>query len=256
MSTAAQQHANQQNAKLSTGPRTSEGKLRSSLNAIKHGLFAQDPLVPGEDPEAFEEHVCETLRDLQPCSYTEEQLAEQIADISWRLKRHSRIEAAVITEFYDDAAAQPSNQGSNKDLIGKALAHHNRLDALNRLSRYEGQLSRRYHRSLKEFHDTRQRRIRGLNLSAAFGRQAAKLRAEQSKSEQPGSEQSGSKQSANNASPFKKTEPTQSLVILLESIAPMSAPASDPAPIDPPISNHHPIHQESPGPVANMEAKK
>ncbi len=141
MATAAQQRANQENAKHSTGPRTAEGKQHSSQNALKHGLCALDPLIPGEDPEAFQEHFCEIELDLKPCSAIESNLVDQIADVSWRLKRLSRIEAALITTFYDATAEKPLNQDNDTDqLLGKALAHHNRLDALNRLSRYEAQL--------------------------------------------------------------------------------------------------------------------
>ena len=242
MATAAQQRANQENAQHSTGPRTAEGKQRSSQNALKHGLCALDPLIPGEDPDAFQQHFCEIELDLQPASAIESNLVEQIADISWRLKRLSRIEAAVITAFYDATAEQPHNQGNHTDqLLGKALAHHNRLDALNRLSRYEAQLSRRYHRALKEFRDTRQRRIRGLNLSGAFGRLAAKL--------QP-------KQPANTGDKSKNTEPTQSIATLLESIAPMDGPVPDPDPSTPAITNFHQIHPKPPGRIANLEAGK
>ena len=104
MATAAQQRANEENAQHSTGPRTAAGKQRSSQNALKHGLCALDPLVPGEDPEAFQQHFCEIELDLRPASAIESQLVEQIADVSWRLKRLSRIEAAVITAFYDATA--------------------------------------------------------------------------------------------------------------------------------------------------------
>ena len=219
MATAAQQQANKENAQHSTGPRTAEGKQRSSQNALKHGLCALDPLIPGEDPEAFQEHFCEIELDLQPASVIESQLVEQIADISWRLKRLSRIEAAVITAFYDATAEQPSNQGNDTDqLLGKALAHDNRLAALNRLGRYEAQLSRRYHRAIKEFRDLRKERIRSLNFSGAFGRLAAKL--------QPA-------QAASTGNKPKNTEPTQSIATLLESIAPMNGPASDPNPSTP-----------------------
>ncbi len=122
MATAAQQRANQENAQHSTGPRTAEGKQRSSQNALKHGLCALDPLIPGEDPEAFELHFEEIDLDLKPCSAIESHLVDQIADISWRLKRLSRIEAAVITAFYDATAEQPLNQGNDTDqLLGKAL---------------------------------------------------------------------------------------------------------------------------------------
>ena len=242
MATAAQQRANQENAQHSTGPRTTEGKQRSSQNAIKHGLCALDPLIPGEDPEAFQQHFCEIELDLQPATAIESNLVEQIADVSWRLKRLSRIEAAVITAFYDATAEQSLNQGNDTDqLLGKALAHHDRLDALNRLSRYEAQLSRRYHRALKEFRDLRKERIRSLNFSGAFGRLAAKLRPEQS---------------ADTGNKSKNTEPTQSIATLLESIAPMNGPANDPDPSTPTITNLHQIHQESPGHTANLEAGK
>ena len=242
MSTAAQQQANKQNAKHSTGPRTAEGKQRSSRNALKHGLCALDPLIPGEDPEAFQEHFCEIELDLKPATAIESNLVEQIADVSWRLKRLSRIEAAVITAFYDATAEQPLNQGNDTDqLLGTALAHDNRLAALNRLSRYEAQLSRRYHRALKEFRDLRKERIRSLNFSGAFGRLAAKLRPEQS---------------ADTGNKSKSTEPTQSIATLLESIAPMNGPANDPDPSTPAITNFHQIHAESPGQVANPEANK
>ncbi len=242
MATAAQQRANKEKAKHSTGPRTAEGKQRSSQNALKHGLCALDPLIPGEDPDAFQQHFCEIELDLQPASAIESNVVEQIADISWRLKRLSRIEAAVITAFYDATAEQPLNQDNDTDqLLGKALAHHDRLDALNRLSRYEAQLSRRYHRALKEFRDLRKERIRSLNFSGAFGRRAAKPRPEQS---------------ANTSNKSKNTEPTQSIATLLESIAPMNGPANDPDPSTPAITNFHQIHQESPDSTTNLEATK
>ena len=242
MSTAAQQRANKENAKHSTGPRTTEGKQRSLRNSLKHGLCALDPLIPGEDPEAFQEHFCEIELDLRPASAIESNLVEQIADVSWRLKRLSRIEAALITEFYDAAAEQPRNQGNDTDqLLGKALADDKHLAALNRLGRYEEQLSRRYHRALKEFRDLRKERIRSLNFSGAFGRLAAKL--------QP-------QQPASTGNESKNTEPTQSVATLLESIAPMNSPASDTGPSTPAITNLHPIHQETPGSIANLEARK
>ena len=135
MSTAAQQQANKENAQHSTGPRTDEGKQRTSQNALKHGLYATDPLIRGEDPDDFYQHGAELEYQLRPANAVEEDLVEQIIDITWRLKRCARIESAVINELYDTVAEQPQNHDKDPDqLLGKALTHN---DALSRHSRRE-----------------------------------------------------------------------------------------------------------------------
>ena len=46
--------ANRANSELSTGPRTEEGKARSSQNSLKHGAFSKSILLPGESQEEFD----------------------------------------------------------------------------------------------------------------------------------------------------------------------------------------------------------
>jgi len=58
MSTAAQIAANQANAQSSTGPKSEDGKKRSSLNALKTGLTGRTVLMPGDDAKAYQDHVC------------------------------------------------------------------------------------------------------------------------------------------------------------------------------------------------------
>jgi len=46
--------ANRQNARKSTDPRTVEGKQRSSLNALRHGLASVSILAPRRGEDAWE----------------------------------------------------------------------------------------------------------------------------------------------------------------------------------------------------------
>jgi len=47
MSTRKQRLANKRNAQSSTGPKSDEGKHRSAQNALKHGTYALESVIPG-----------------------------------------------------------------------------------------------------------------------------------------------------------------------------------------------------------------
>ena len=49
MTTKKQIEANKQNALVSTGPLTAEGKALVSQNAVKHGIFAKDLIITTGD---------------------------------------------------------------------------------------------------------------------------------------------------------------------------------------------------------------
>jgi hypothetical protein len=52
MASEAQMRANQENALKSTGPTSVEGKKKSSMNAVTHGILSNITALPGED-ESF-----------------------------------------------------------------------------------------------------------------------------------------------------------------------------------------------------------
>ena len=60
MATDAQIKANQENAQKSTGPTSVEGKKKSSMNAVTHGIFSNIAILPGED-EAFIQKLREDI---------------------------------------------------------------------------------------------------------------------------------------------------------------------------------------------------
>ena len=152
MSTPAQIEANRRNAQQSTGPRTAEGKEKSSRNATKFGLFCRHVLLPDED-----EAELEALRDgiharLRPADALEQLYVDRIVSSSWRLQRALSGEAALFARWkrYRDHATPPEVLAAEfgvKDLdrlqkhiaalersMDKALAELTRLQKLRRES--------------------------------------------------------------------------------------------------------------------------
>jgi hypothetical protein len=99
--TGAQLEARKENAQKSTGPRTAEGKRRSSQNARKHGLYSNAnffwdaALALGEDPRDFERLLKGLVLARQPADTLEMVLVEDIALLVWKKARLDRAEAAV-----------------------------------------------------------------------------------------------------------------------------------------------------------------
>ncbi|MHC5163285.1 MAG: hypothetical protein ACYSO4_09275 [Planctomycetota bacterium] len=92
--------ANRQNALLSTGPRTSEGKAIASQNAVKHGLRSDSTVIPGETPEEFDQFRRLLLDDLSPVGAMEVFLADRIVAGFWKLRRAGRIETEMIRALH------------------------------------------------------------------------------------------------------------------------------------------------------------
>jgi hypothetical protein len=90
--------ANRANAELSTGPRSAEGKQRSSLNAMKHGLTGRTVVLPKENKEEYLAFAKRIVDSLDPETPVEEELAQCIADQYWRLRRVKAIEDGLVEQ--------------------------------------------------------------------------------------------------------------------------------------------------------------
>ena len=97
--------ANRINAQKSTGPRTDEGKARSSMNALKHGLAAQAALLPGEDPEELRLLAESMEAHLRPADPVQRILVQRVVALAWKLRRVARAEEAEATRINVDAVA-------------------------------------------------------------------------------------------------------------------------------------------------------
>ena len=177
MPTRAQVKANRNNAKKSTGPRTEEGKTRSAKNALKHGLLARDTVLPGEDPADFDSQLSALEADIQPANSLEFELVRQIADAQWRMRRLTRLETGFLaaaladkrrlTEKYHPERLRPGYDGETL-LLGSAML--DRTEAFVHLARYDGHLSRRFFRAVKQLADLRrdERKAREARPSAGY----------------------------------------------------------------------------------------
>ena len=141
MSTTAQILANRQNAELSCGPVTAEGRARASQNATKFGLFSVANFVRREEQQIFNEFESGYLLELSPASPLEQTLAREIIHAAWRLRRCADLEVAPPQELDDES-----------------------LDRLQvSIDRARSAAQRTFHRSLKEL-----RRLQGERLYATF----------------------------------------------------------------------------------------
>jgi len=96
MTSFKQIEANRRNALKSTGPRSEEGKQRSSRNALRHGLTAETVVEPLEDPEDYKLFEEAIAAEYDGESAVERELVLRLASLLWRLRRASAIEATLF----------------------------------------------------------------------------------------------------------------------------------------------------------------
>ena len=162
MPTKAQINANRNNAKKSTGPRSEEGKARVAKNALKHGLLARDAVLPSEDLADFDSQLSALEADIQPANSLESELVRQIADAQWRMRRLTRLETGFLAaslaatrrlmERLHPDSLQPGYDGETL-LLGSGMI--DKTQTLVHLARYDGHLSRRFFRAIKQLRDLR-----------------------------------------------------------------------------------------------------
>ncbi len=141
MSTPKQIAANRANAKKSTGPRTTDGKRKVRVNALRHGLNGRTVVIPADDLETYKTHVKTLTASLKPETPEETQLAALIADNYWRLQRIQSIEDGIFAmQFAEGETLADSPYVDTTLNQAKAfLAHSHEIE---RLTLYESRIQR------------------------------------------------------------------------------------------------------------------
>jgi hypothetical protein len=143
MTTKKQIAANRRNAKKSTGPKTPEGKARSSQNRMTHGLLSRQVLLREEDPELFRAVQGQVWEELRPVGELETYLAARVVAGIWRMNRVARIEASL----FNDSPIRALGDDIGIGAVFRADCAHG-ANAFYRLCRYETTIDRGIHRAL------------------------------------------------------------------------------------------------------------
>ncbi len=150
MPTQKQLEANRRNATKSTGPRTRAGKALSSRNALRHGLCAEQVLLPYEDEGEYERLGEQLIDDFSPVGALETTLVQTLAADLWRIGRIRKIEVGVLAwqlheiesnrayqraEDYEDVAGSSMDLTiittiiTDREKYDEAMAAHSRAEA-------------------------------------------------------------------------------------------------------------------------------
>jgi hypothetical protein len=96
MTSLQQIESNRRNALRSTGPKSAAGKLRSSKNAVRHGLTAETVIEPLEDPQEYKVFEQTVTADYNAETAIERELVLRLASLLWRLRRSTLIETGLL----------------------------------------------------------------------------------------------------------------------------------------------------------------
>ena len=94
-----QLQANRLNAKKSTGPRTLRGKAVSRFNALYHGIYASQEVIPGEDHVDLQNLATLYTLRWDPQLPEERCLVDTLTACEWQLRRCRRVDAALWKHF-------------------------------------------------------------------------------------------------------------------------------------------------------------
>jgi hypothetical protein len=239
--------ANRANARKSTGPRTPEGKARSSQNARKHP-FNPDPfaVVRIEDRAELANRVADAIATYQPINSQERDAVERIAIAQHSMRRLFILEAGFFTNCLDQAMEGPARpfvlqQPELTNGIDIPLDQHRaywlafgfhrytgQSNIAATLLRFQAQAERLHRRAVEDFH-------RLLKLRDVLPPE---------KYQEPNEPNSG---------PIAEPQPAENTaapVAALPDVPPPNEPNPEPSPVTPPRREPRPAQASQTQPVA------
>jgi hypothetical protein len=165
--------ANRANAQKSTGPRTPEGRAKSSQNAVKHGFRATSfAVVRLEDLDEVENFKADAVHCYRPVNAQELAAVERIAITQQQMLSGARLEAGMFTAALDEVMGRGAHpfvpmtpeiigdgdieitRAQNRNLgIAEGFRRMTRQssDVWPLMLRYQAQAERMYRRAIEDF---------------------------------------------------------------------------------------------------------
>ena len=156
----AQIDANRRNAKHGHGPKTADGKRRSSHNALRHGLTGHIVVLPTEDTEVYNAFSKELVDSLNPESPMERQFAQTIADTQWRLNRASTLDDGMFAlGHYEETGNFNAESPELYSALTAARVFRDHSKEFVNLSLYEQRLLRTQREAIRQLREFRAERL-------------------------------------------------------------------------------------------------
>ncbi len=145
----------------SPGPRTDEGKQRSSQNALLHGCCSKTLILPGESQDEFDRLFESWLRDYRANTFVLQRLVHETVAAQWLLIRNR----SRYNQYEHSLHEREPN------CLNWSEAQHKQYE---RFHRYLRQAERRFHSAFQNLERTCGRRFReAMQLQHAQERAAA-----------------------------------------------------------------------------------
>jgi hypothetical protein len=132
------------NGTLSRGPKTPDGKRKSSRNAVRHGLLSKIVVTQNESRHGFDLVFGDHFNTFEPTNGVELGFTETMAASSWRLRRLWALENKLMND-----AIQAVDSPDELTQLATAYTQLVETPRHTLLHRYDTSLDRTYQRALR-----------------------------------------------------------------------------------------------------------
>jgi hypothetical protein len=158
----ARRDAARANGAKSQGPVTPEGKAKSALNAVTHGLTASAIVLTTESKDKYAALLAAYLEKCEPDGPIETDLVEEIVAAKWQQRRVAAMITALLDVEMDCMDKEISEQFEHIDNTTRTVLAFKKQTkesaTLALLNRYAARHAREYHRALKHLREIQSER--------------------------------------------------------------------------------------------------